>query len=127
MGSRVRLVVYGFLVWLIPFVVAVIFFPTRLEWREMFESIMAVTLVLTVTVLAFDHLRRIASGQAVAGLVAGIVWMAICIVIDLPLMLSQYIGMSLGEYVGDIGATYLLIPVITTGLGAAFGRAAQRI
>lgn len=127
MGSRVRLIVYGFLVWLIPFLVAVIFFPTRIEWREMFESIMAVTLVLTVTVLAFDHLRRLTNGQAMAGLIAGIAWMAICIVIDLPLMLSQYIGMSLGEYVGDIGATYLLIPVITTGLGAAFGRAAQRV
>jgi hypothetical protein len=54
MGSRARLIGYGFLVWLIPFAVAFIVFPTRVEWRELFESIMAVTLAATVTVLAYD-------------------------------------------------------------------------
>jgi hypothetical protein len=67
MGSRARLVGYGFLVWLIPFVVASIIIPTRLEWRELFESIMAVTLTTTVTVLAYDHLRRLGTADAGAG------------------------------------------------------------
>ena len=58
-----------------------------------------------------------------AGLVAGIVWMAISIIIDLPLMLSSFIGMSLPEYLADIGLTYVMIPIITTGIGAAFARA----
>jgi hypothetical protein len=43
--------------------------------------------------------------------------------IDLPLMLSPFIGMSLGEYLADIGLTYVMIPVITTGVGLAFASA----
>lgn len=125
MGSRVRLVAYGFLVWLIPFAVAAILLPARIEWRDLFESIMAVTLALTITLLAFDHLRRIPADPAMAGLITGLVWMAISIVIDLPLMLSPFIGMSLGEYVADIGVTYLMMPVITTGIGAAFAGAGR--
>jgi hypothetical protein len=120
MGSRARLIGYGFLVWLIPFAVAFIVFPTRVEWRELFESIMAVTLAATVTVLAYDYLRRLRASQTGAGLVAGLVWLAISVAIDLPLMLSSFIGMSLGEYLADIGLTYLMIPVITAGIGMAF-------
>ena len=41
---------------------------------------------------------------------------------DLPFMLSPSpMQMSLGEYVSDIGATYLLIPIITSGMGLARG------
>jgi hypothetical protein len=123
MGSRARLIGYGFLVWLIPFVVALIFFPTRIEWRELFESIMALTLAATVTVLAYDCLRRLRASQNRAGLIAGLVWLAISVAIDLPLMLSSFIGMSLGEYLADIGLTYVMIPVITTGIGMAFASA----
>jgi hypothetical protein len=126
MGSRARLIGYGFLVWLVPFVVASIIIPTRLEWRELFESIMAVTLTTTVTVLAYDYLRRIGGAQTSAGLIAGIVWLAISVLIDLPFMLSSFVGMSLGEYLADIGLTYLLIPVVTTGMGMAFAHAARK-
>jgi hypothetical protein len=124
MGDRVRLVVYGFLVWLIPFAVGFVTFPIRIEQRELFESIMAVTLAAVVTSLAFDHLRRTSGGWTAAGLTAGIVWMAIAIVIDLPLFLSPFIAMSTGEYIADIGVTYLVIPIIAAGIGAAMTRAA---
>jgi hypothetical protein len=123
MGSRARLIGYGFLVWLIPFVVAFIFFSTRVEWRELFESIVAVTLAATVTVLAYDYLHRLGAPNAGAGLTAGLVWLAISVLIDLPLMLSPFIGMSLGEYLADIALTYVMIPVIATGVGMAFASA----
>ena len=43
-----------------------------------------------------------------------IAWMAITIVIDLPLFLSPFIGMSASEYAADIGLTYLMIPIIAS-------------
>ena len=125
MGNRVRLAVYGLLIWGVPFAVSFAVFPFREGWRSLFESVMAVTLATVATVLAYDHLRRLPAVGATTGLIAGLVWMAISIAIDLPLMLLQPIGMPLGEYLADIGLTYLMIPVITTGVGAAFAHMRQ--
>jgi hypothetical protein len=124
MGGRIRLVVYGLLVWAIPFAVAFAAFALRDNWRSLFESIMAVTLAATVTVLALDYLRRMDAGHVASGLIAGLVWMPISVVIDLPLMLPAPIAMPFGEYLADIGLTYVMIPVITTGIGAAMARGA---
>jgi hypothetical protein len=44
-------------------------------------------------------------------------WFAINVLIDLPLMLTDPIGMSLGEYWADVGLTYLIIPAVTVGIG----------
>lgn len=126
MAGLPRLVGYGVLVWLIPFAVAFAAFSFRESNRALFESIMAVALAIVVTVLAHDLLRRLSVGQLRAGLIAGIVWMAISVAIDLPLMLPAPVAMPLGAYLADIGLTYLMIPVITTGIGAAFARSARR-
>jgi hypothetical protein len=53
------------------------------------------------------------------GLLLGAIWLAISIAIDLPLMLSPPIRMSLLDYMADIGLTYLMIPLLTTSLAAA--------
>lgn len=125
MGNRVRLAVYGLLVWLIPFVVAMALFTARESWRSLFESVMAVVLAAVVTAFALDHLRRLPAAGAAIGLGVGLVWMAISIVIDLPLMLPAPVGMAFGEYLADIGLTYLMMPVIAAGIGAALAHRGQ--
>ena len=45
--------------------------------------------------------------------------------IDLPLMLTEPIGMSLGEYWADVGLTYLIIPAVTVGIGLGSGLGAR--
>ncbi len=48
----------------------------------------------------------------------GILWYLIPVLIDAPLMLfGGPMKMSFGEYMADIGITYLCIPVATIGLG----------
>jgi uncharacterized membrane protein YpjA len=48
----------------------------------------------------------------------GVIWFLINIIIDLimflPVILMQ---MTLNDYMADIGITYLIIPVITMGMG----------
>jgi hypothetical protein len=39
--------------------------------------------------------------------------------------LSPSIGMSPGEFTAGIGLTYLMIPIIATGIGAGMTRAAR--
>ena len=116
MASWRRAILLGILVWLIPFVVAVLAFPLKTNWRSLFESIMPLTLAIVVVSCAGLYFRRYPAQHLREGLVLGLVWLAISIAIDLPLMLSPPINYTLTEYAADIGLTYLMIPVITVGI-----------
>jgi hypothetical protein len=114
----------GFLVWLLPFVVAFLVFPFRESWRALFESVMAVTLSVVVVWLGLVYLRKLSSVTIKDGVLVGLLWWAMSVAIDLPLMLSGPIKMSFVDYMADIGFTYAMIPIITTGLAIASVRPA---
>jgi uncharacterized membrane protein YpjA len=120
MLSLRKALLYGFFIWIIAFAVAFAIFPVRESNRPLFESIMPVVLAAATVVLAFRYFKGVRQGFAREGVLLGVVWMALNVAIDLPFMLSPSpMQMSLGEYVSDIGATYLLIPIITSGMGLA--------
>jgi len=116
MTSWRKAILYGFLVWLIPFLVALAAFPLKTAWRSLFESIMPVTLCGVVVLCAGWYFRRIARPTVPEGVALGLLWFAISVAIDLPLMLSPPISYSPAEYAADIALTYLMIPVITVGV-----------
>jgi hypothetical protein len=105
----------GLLVWLLPFAVAFCVFPIKESWRSLFESIMAVTLSATVVGATWLYFRKRKTSRR-EGLLLGVLWLVISMAIDLPLMLSPPINYSLSEYLADIGLTYAMIPIITTGM-----------
>ena len=119
MTSVRKAIQLGLLIWLVPFVVAVLVFPLKTSWRSLFESIMPVTVSAVATASAAFYFRGVQVSSLREGLAVGLVWMAISVAIDLPLMLSPPIRMPLLEYAADIGLTYLMIPVITLGITAA--------
>lgn len=119
MASKGKAVLFGFLVWLIAFVVAFLIFPIRESARPLFESIMPVVVTVATVAFALLYFRRVTAGFVKEGTVLGCLWLAINVIIDLPLMLTGPIDMTLGEYVADIGLTYLIIPAVTVGIGLA--------
>lgn len=48
------------------------------------------------------------------------IWMLMSILIDMPLMRSPPVNYTPAEYFADVGLTYMMIPIITTGLGIMF-------
>lgn len=123
MTSARRALVYGLLVWLIPFAVAFAIFPLRQSNRPLFESLMPVAVAAAVVGFAVRYFRSVTAAFAREGLRLGLVWLLISVTIDAPLMLfGGPMHMSLGQYLADIGLTYLLMPVITVGIGAALAR-----
>jgi hypothetical protein len=121
MSSWGRAIGLGFLMWLIPFIVAFLVFPLRESARPVFESVMAVTVTGTAVGLGLAYLRRVARAYAREGLAVGAAWFVLCVLIDAPLMLlGGPMQMSVGAYFGDIGLTYVSIPLVTWGLGAAW-------
>ncbi len=118
MNKNLELVLLGFLVWLVPFLVSLVIFPLKTSLNPLFESIMPVVIALMVVVFFYLYLKGVKEDFAREGIVTGVVWFIISIVIDLLLFLPPSpMQMSLAGYIMDIGLTYLIIPVITMGMG----------
>jgi hypothetical protein len=118
MHKYVKLFVFGFLVWLIPFLVSFIIFPLREENRPLFESIMSVTLTLVVLVFSLLYFIRLPKDFIGEGVLVGIIWFVISILIDLVMFLPESDWhMSFPDYMMDIGLTYLIILFIPIGIG----------
>lgn len=114
-----RAALLGLGVWLVPFVVAVLVFPFREPWRALFESIMAVTVAATTVGFGIWYLEKVQAVAVKTALAVGVLWYVECFVIDLLLFSSGPMEMTLVDYVADIGLTYVMIPMITGGLGLA--------
>ena len=113
----------GCLVWLVPFILAFMVFPIHTANRPLFESIMAVAVTGSAVGFGIWYLNNVTKEFVKEAVKLGILWFFICVLIDAPLMLlGGPMKMSLGQYVADIGVTYLCIPVVTWGLGYAYSR-----
>ena len=117
MRSLKTALLYGFLVWLIPFVVSFLVFPLRTSNRALFESIMPVVVTFCVVLFGVLYLRKPTASPLREGTLLGTLWLAISIVIDLAMFMEGPMKMSLPDYIADIGLTYLIIPTATAGMG----------
>lgn len=107
---------YGFLIWLIPFVVSVILFPIHEQDRPFFESIIPVVLVSVTIYFSIQYFKKVLSIDTIKeGFILGVLWMLVSIVIDFPLFNYGPMKMPFVNYWKDIGFTYLLVPIITAG------------
>lgn len=110
----------GLITWSVPFAVAALIIPVQETNRPLFESIMPLAIVLGTLLATLTYWRKQAgkmSGQSALGV--GVVWLVVSILIDFALFLpaSSSFHMSLPDYLSDIGVTYLLIPLVTFGIG----------
>jgi len=111
------ILLYGFIMWLVPFIISFPIFSYKDSNRGLFESIMAVVIVCTAVSLALAFFRKLDKGFLVQGVVLGVAMFLMPIVLDLFLFMWGPMKMSIGEYMADIGLTYLAIPAITVGFG----------
>ncbi|MFC1506685.1 hypothetical protein ACFLQ6_06405 [Thermoproteota archaeon] len=112
------IIMFGFLIWVIPFAVSFFIFPLRSSSRPLFESIMPVVLTSTVVLFTVRYLSKINREFVKEGIFIGIVWLIISLVIDLILFMPESpMQMTLSDYMMDIGITYLIILIIPVGSG----------
>ena len=135
LNPTIVLLVYGFLLWLTTFLVSWVLkdalgVPGKPDVVSngylLFESLIPVALAALTLWYLYLHFKGVPSGFAKAGLIAGVVWLVMNILLDQLLFAWGPMQMSFGRYMCDIGFTYLLIPVITTGAGYLMDRAASR-
>ena len=117
MNKYLKMVIFGFLVWLVPFIISFFIYPLKTAGSPLFESIMPLAISVIVVTLAYAYLKNIETDLIREGVIIGAVWFIISIAIDLVLFLSPSpMQMSFVNYMEDIGITYLMIPIITIGL-----------
>lgn len=120
--STIRLLWYGFLTWLIPFVFSVPLIGgdgQPILPSGTFKSLMIVVgSVVGAWLLVRVFRQRPAFKRA--GLIVGLLWMGINVGLDL-LILVPLTKMSLPDYFGDIALRYLVIPTMAVAIGAAIG------
>ncbi|MEK6615489.1 MAG: hypothetical protein AABZ32_05175 [Bacteroidota bacterium] len=117
MKSIKKTLLYGFLIWLIPFATAFLIFPIHESNRALFESIMPVVVTICVVFFANVYLRKSHENFLREGMLIGIIWLVMSFAIDLAMFMQGPMKMSFLDYVMDIGLTYLIMPIITIGFG----------
>ena len=117
MGAFGKSLLYGFFLWLTVFISSFFIFPLKTSNPLFFETLISIFLVLFTVIAAYFYFSKTALSLK-NGLAAGITWMIVNIIIDLPLFSFGPMKKDLAEYFTDIGLTYLIIPVITTGAAA---------
>jgi hypothetical protein len=123
MHSLKKSILFGFLVWLLPFIVAFLIFPIHESNRPLFESIMPLVIAISVVVFTCWYFKSVDKNIKAEGAKLGIIFLLISLVIDLILFMPDSpMHMSFINYIADIGLTYLMIPVITVGMAYVVDR-----
>jgi len=117
MGAFGKLMLFGFLLWITVFISSFIIFPLRSSNPPFFETLISIFLVLFTVVASYVYFSNSLLSIKRA-LHAGITWMIVNIIIDLPLFSFGPMKKDLADYFTDIGLTYIIIPIITTGIAA---------
>jgi hypothetical protein len=121
MRKFVRIFLLGLAVWAVPFVLGMAIFPVVPPETALFDTLMAVAMAFAATLFAYIHLSRCAQPSLDEGLLAGAIWMAMAIALDLPFFIfgPDQMRMAPADYMADIGFTYAMIPIIAAGIGHA--------
>jgi hypothetical protein len=117
-----RIVGYGVVLWLVPFVIATLLFTVREHNRALFESLITVIGVASAVGGSLLFFRKVPNADLGPGLIVGIAWAAISIAIDLPFFLGVF-HITPADYAADIALSYLAFPLITTGIAVAMNSA----
>ena len=117
MNKYLKIGLFGFLLWLIPFAISVLIFPLRMSQRPLFESIMPVVIAIWTVFFSILYLSKKKSDLLKESIFIGNAWLLISIVLDLMIFIEGPLKMPIWDYVTDIAVTYLMIPVITSGFG----------
>lgn len=119
MNKNLKILLFGFLTWLIPFVSGFFFYSREGQLLIdifLFKSIMIVVASITGASLLVLYFRALEKDYLREGITVGLVWFTINILLDLVALVPMS-GMSIGDYFAQIGLRYLIIPTMGIAMG----------
>ena len=120
-----RALLLGVVAWLIPFAAGFVVFPIKQTNAQLFNSIMALAVVLTAAALLILYFRDRQVNVREAGIV-GAMWVVMNLVLDYPMFAFGPMQMTAAQYYSEIGLEYLIYPIVAIG-AAKLARAENRL
>jgi hypothetical protein len=111
-----RAFLYGFLLWIIPFLASVVIFPLKKTDPAFFQSSLGVISMALVVLLTVHYFRKV-QGSLKEGILLGLIFAIISWFFDFLFFIWGPIKMPLAAYVKEIGIGYLLYIVIPVAFG----------
>jgi hypothetical protein len=112
-----KVLIYGFFIWMIPFLASILAYSFHDTNRALFESVMAVVVTATVVFFSIRYFKDIESDYLKEAAQMGAIWYVISVAIDMLMFSTGPMAMSISDYFADIGLTYLIYPIVTLGFG----------
>mgnify|MGYP000903554764 FL=1 len=128
MNRYLKISLFGFLIWLVPFIVGFLFYSPEGEIRIdplAFKAIMTIVSTITQAVLLVSYFRKIEKNYLPESIMVGLIWISINIVLDI-LILIPMSKMTIGTYFTQIGMQYLTIPTISIAIGLVTKTATEK-
>jgi len=119
MNKTLRIILFGFFTWLIPFVVSFFFYSK--EGKPLidilfFKSIMVAVGAISGAVLLILYFKKITKNYLHESIIVGLSWLAINWLLDI-LILIPMSKMGFSAYFAQIGLSYLALPAMTIAVG----------
>lgn len=114
-----KIVLFGFLTWIIPFVISFCFYNRHGELSipyDLFKSIMIVVGSFTGCYFLFRYFILININYIENGLIIGFTWLFINIILDV-FILMPIMKINFPNYFMTIGLRYFVIPVMSITIG----------
>lgn len=111
---------WGFVIWVIPFVVSVAFYSPQgvlLIDEHSFNTIMVVVGTAIGAIATVMYFKKVERNFACEGVRVGMLWMVMSWVFDVAILVPMG-QMSLPAYFSQIGLQYLSILMMTVAIGA---------
>lgn len=119
MNKPLKIILYGFLLWLIPFITSFLFYTkegTLTIDLFLFKSIMIVVGSAFGALLLALYFKKTEKNYLREGITIGIIWFIVSIILDLIILVPMS-QMSIANYFSEIGIRYLTIPIMSTTIG----------
>ena len=127
MNKYLKIVFFGFLVWLIPFIASLFFYTSGGKLIIdifLFKAIMLVVGSISGAVLLVYYFKKVHTDYFKEGIIVGLLWFVVNILLDLVILVPMS-GMSIVDYFTRIGIGYFVIPVMCITVGTALANGSK--
>lgn len=120
MKKHTKLLGYGFITWLVPFIAAFPFVDQTGAYRIdeiFFKSIMIIVGALIGTFLMVKYFKKVSGDYFNEGIKVGVTWFLMNVILDLIFVFMGMFQLTIAKYFTDIGIRYLVILIFAIGMG----------